>query len=249
MIYADGINIWFLFHPAIIAPDDFDAVQAEIERRKKLGRPCGCGSPFTAKIICGDCGGFYGSKVWGSNTKYRRTIWQCNDKYKGDAKCITRHVTEDEVKKAFLIAFSKLLGNREDLIADCRLAQNALCDCSAIDAELADLQQEIEVVVELSRKAIYENARIAQSQEEWSKRNNGYLERHRRATERIAELEEMKREQQAKGLQLEAFIRELASCPLVIDEFDERLWVAAVDTVTVTKDGRLVFRFKDGTER
>ena len=86
-------------HLAIITPDEFEMVQAKIERRKKLGRLSGCSSPFTPKIICGDCGGFYGSKVWGSNTKYRRTIWRCNDKYKGDIKCVTRHVTEDEVKK------------------------------------------------------------------------------------------------------------------------------------------------------
>lgn len=70
-------------HPAIINPDEFDAVQAEIERRKGLGRACSCNSPFSAKIVCGDCGGFYGSKVWGSNTKYRRIIWRCNEKYKG----------------------------------------------------------------------------------------------------------------------------------------------------------------------
>jgi len=45
-----------------------------------------CQSPFSAKIICGECGGFYGSKVWGSNTQYRRTIWRCNEKYKGKYK-------------------------------------------------------------------------------------------------------------------------------------------------------------------
>ena len=47
-------------HPAIIEPDAFDAVQAELERRNELGRPMGCGSPFSARIVCGDCGGWYG---------------------------------------------------------------------------------------------------------------------------------------------------------------------------------------------
>lgn len=235
-------------HPAIIAPDEFDAVQAEIERRKKLGRPCGCGSPFSAKIICGDCGGFYGSKVWGSNTKYRRTIWRCNDKYKGDTKCETRHVTEDELKEQFLKAFNTLIGSRDELLADCRLAQSTLCDCAAIDTELEEARQEIEVVAELARKAIYENARIVQSQDYFNERNNGYLERHRKAIVRVSELESMKRERQTKGLRLGVFIRELQSRSLAIDEFDERLWAATVDTVLVTKDDRLVFRFKDGTE-
>jgi DNA invertase Pin-like site-specific DNA recombinase len=80
-------------HAHIIEPDEFDAVQAELERRGELGRPMGCGSPFSAKIVCGDCGGWYGPKVWGSNTKYRKLIWQCNNKYGHKGKCFRRRQT------------------------------------------------------------------------------------------------------------------------------------------------------------
>lgn len=234
-------------HPAIIDPDEFDAVQAEIERRKKLGRPCACNSPLSTKLICSDCGGFFGSKVWGSNTKYRRTIWRCNNKYKGETKCTTPHVTEEDVKKGFIEAFNKLMLDRDVLIADCRLAQSVLCDCSDIDTELKELQQEIEVVTELSRKAIYENASIVVEQEEWGDRNNSYLERHQKAIERVAVLEGMKQEKQSKFLILDSFIKEIQTRPTVIDEFDERLWTVTVDKVTVMPDSKLVFGFKDGS--
>lgn len=235
-------------HPAIIEPDEFDAVQVEIERRKMLGRPSACKSPLSAKLICGDCGGFYGSKVWGSNTKYRRVIWQCNDKYKGDNKCTTPHVTEEEVRQQFLKAFNSLLECREELIANCRLAQSVLCDCSDLDAELYELHREIEVVVELSQKAIYENSHVAINQEEWLDRNNVYLERHRKAIERVAELEDLKQKKQSKNHKLESFIRNMESREDALDEFDERLWFTTVDKVTVLPDGKLVFKFKDGTE-
>ncbi len=235
-------------HPAIIEPEEFDAVQAEIERRKGLGRPSGCNSPFSAKIVCGDCGGFYGSKVWGSNTKYRRAIWRCNEKYKGDKKCTTLHVTEDDVKQRFLTAFNTLMGDREELIANCRLSQNILCDCSEIDSELEELRRDIEVVTELSKKAIYENASVAVSQDEWSERNNSYLERHRKATERVSELEKMKCARQNKSLMLDTFIKGVETRPLVLEEFDDKLWAVAIENVKVMPDGRLVFSFKDGTE-
>jgi len=235
-------------HPAIIEPEEFDAVQLEIERRKKLGRPSSCHSPFSAKIVCGDCGGFYGSKVWGSNTKYCRTIWQCNEKYKGENRCTTPHVTEDEVKQQFLNAFNTLMGGRDELIANCRIAQQVLCDCSEIDAELVELEQEIEVVTELAKKAIYENARVVVSQDEFSERNNSYLERHSKATERVVELEGLRRERQGKLLMLDGFIRAIETRPLVLEEFDEKLWVVAVEKVRVMPDGRLIFSFKDGTE-
>jgi DNA invertase Pin-like site-specific DNA recombinase len=235
-------------HPAIILPDEFDAVQVEIERRASRGKPTRCGSPFSGKIICGECGGIYGSKVWHSIDEYRRTIWRCNEKYKGESKCNTPHITEDEIKDSFLIAFNKLMEGRDELVINCRIAQGTLTDTSAIDSELDELRSEIEVVLELSRKAIYENSRIAQNQEEWTERNNSYLERHRKATERVRELEELKRERLSKNKALETFIREIESRPLVIDGFDERLWAVAVDTATVMKDGKTVFRFRNGTE-
>jgi len=67
-----------------------------------------------------------------------------------------------------------------------RLRGKELCDCRAFDTKLA---REIEVVTDLSRKAIYETARNAAGQEGLDKRNNGYLEHHRAATERSMALE------------------------------------------------------------
>jgi len=152
------------------------------------------------------------------------------------------------VKQRFILAFNTLMDSREELIANCRLAQQVLCDQSEIEAELEELGREIEVVTELSKKAIYENARVLVSQDEWSERNNSFLERHRKAMQRIAELEKLKCERQNKFLMLEGFVRGIESCALVIEEFDERLWAVSVEKVKVMPDGMLVFSFKDGTE-
>ena len=196
-------------HPAIIPPDEFDSVQAEIERRKKLGRPVSCHSPFSIRIVCGECDGFYGSKVWGSNTKYRRTVWQCNEKYKNDKPCRTPHLTEDEIKQRFLIAFNTMMGSRNELLANCRLIQDSLTDCSEIYKEIADLQREIEVVSELTRKAINENAKTAIDQEEFSNINNDYILRYKKYKERLAELEELRLRRSEKRKSLETFISDI----------------------------------------
>ena len=220
---------------------------SEMERRKKLGRPVSCHSPFSAKIVCGECGGFYGSKVWGSNTKYRRTVWRCNEKYKNDKPCSTPHLTEDEIKQRFLKAFNILMGDRDEVLNNCRLAQEVLCDCSAIETELAELHREIEVVSELTRKSIYENARFAINQDEFNERHKVYMERHRVATERVAELEDQRRNRQNKSLILDGFIQEIETRPLVIDEFDEKLWLAVIDKVIIHDANDIHFTFRDGT--
>ena len=242
-------------HPAIIDPDEWDAVQAEIDRRKSRGTIGRCGSPFSGKIVCGECGGLFGKKVWGSykgDKTYRREVYQCNEKYKhkgkGGRQCGTPFVTEEDVKVRFLTAFNILIADRSGLIEDCRLAQVAISDTAAIEAELAELLREIEVVTELSRKAIYENARTAQSQSDFNERNDGYLERHRKATERIDDLETAKRERLAKGKTLDRFISDIEKRPLALTEFDETLWLTTVDKVTVATDGAMTFTFRNGSE-
>ena len=60
-------------HEAIISPEVFDMVQYEFEKRK--GRVQSGANCFSSKIVCGDCGRFYGSKIWHSNDKYRKIIW------------------------------------------------------------------------------------------------------------------------------------------------------------------------------
>lgn len=111
-----------------------------------------------------------------------------------------------------------------------------------------ELGQEIEVVTELAKKAIYENARAVVSQDEFNERNNSYLERHRKATERVAELEGLRCERQSKFLMLEGFIQVIEARPLILEEFDDKLWAVTVETLRVTPDDRLMFSFKDGTE-
>lgn len=58
-------------HEAIIDPEVFDLVQAEIEKRKKLKGSHSGNSVFSSKIICGQCGEFYGPRTFHSNSKYK----------------------------------------------------------------------------------------------------------------------------------------------------------------------------------
>ena len=85
-------------HEAIISPEVFDLVQAEIARRNGGKERYSGISIFSNKIKCGECGSWYGSKVWHSTDKYRRVIYRCNHKFDGDKKCGTPHLTEEESK-------------------------------------------------------------------------------------------------------------------------------------------------------
>ena len=147
----------------------FDLVQYELKTRKTDGRFTSCLHPFSGRIICGECGGIYGSKVWHSNTENRSLVWQCNEKYRGQ-HCSTPHLTEGEIKAAFLAAFNIVLGNRDEIIEAYEEVIAALTDTADLDAEQETLENESEVVLGLIQKIISENAQTAMDQEEYNRR-------------------------------------------------------------------------------
>ncbi|GEM_PF-2345117 len=90
------------------------------------------------------------------------------------------------------------------------------------------------------------NAFVVVSRDECNERNSSYLERHHKATERVAKIERLGREHQSKILMRGGFIQGIETRSLVLEEFDERLWAVAVDRVKIMSDGRLLFQFKIG---
>jgi hypothetical protein len=235
-------------HDAIIYSDEFDLVQIEMTRRKALGRSYRGTNCFSSKIICGDCGSFFGSKLWHSTSKYHRTIWQCNNKFKGKDHCSTTHITEDEIKERFISAFNSLLEVRCEVIENCKLAIDALCDLTTIEAELAERNSEALVLTELNRKHIEENASSAQSQETYQARYDDLLLKYNEASSRIAELNEAKEHRKSQQIVLTAFTNSIEKSERVYETFDEGLWQTTVQKATVHSDGRIVFTFSNGQE-
>lgn len=108
-------------HEAIIDPREWKLVQLEMERRKSLGMRYSGNCVLATRIVCGDCGSYFGPKVWNSTSKYKRTIWQCNNKFKGETKCRTPHIEEQEIKSRFVSVINTLLPDKQALLEDCRL--------------------------------------------------------------------------------------------------------------------------------
>ena len=123
-------------HEAIISPEVYDLVQEELKKRVKGMFNHSCVSPFSSKIVCGECGGFYGSKVWHSNDKYRKVIWQCNNKFKNKNKCKTPHLTEEQIKEEFVKAFNNLVSNKEEVIKDCENTVLSLINTEDLDSKI-----------------------------------------------------------------------------------------------------------------
>ncbi len=105
-------------HDAIIEPELFARAQEQMVLWKSGEKRRSSVSIFSGKIKCGDCQSWYGSKVWHSNDKYRRIIWQCNHKYDGKEKCSTPHLEEKTIRKLFVKAVNLLTTEKDEIIAN-----------------------------------------------------------------------------------------------------------------------------------
>ena len=236
-------------HEAIIDPPEWEAVQQELARRKSTGRAYSGISSLGTKIRCGDCGGWYGSKVWHSTDKYRCVVWQCNNKFdKSKPRCETPHLKEEDIKARFISAYNSMISDKTPYILACETARDIFTDTAAIDSEMNDLLRELEVVTGLTKKCIEENSITAQDQTEYIARYNGYVKRYEKAKGRYDALADFRAQKLAKAAAVERFMKTLSARDELLTEFDRILWFTVVDTVTVNKDGSLTFRFYDGTE-
>ena len=234
-------------HEAIIQPAEWEKAQLELARRKSNTRRTQCNSPFSGKIICGDCGEIFGSKVWHSNSKYRRTIWQCNAKYRDNTHCGTPHLYEDDLKQHFITALSELLTNREALMDDGRYVRRELLDFAAIDSECDSILNELDVVAGMIRQMVNENAAQTQSQTAYIERYNTLVERYENLQTRNDNLQQQKEQRQIQADAISGCLFALGELDLLQITFSDELWNTVVDHVTVYADERLVFQFKNGS--
>ncbi|MCM1047100.1 MAG: recombinase family protein [Clostridiales bacterium] len=235
-------------HEAIIEPGIFDMVQRQMAVRHPGKNRQSSAGIFSSMIKCGCCGGWYGSKVWHSNDKYRSVVWQCNHKFDGGEKCITPHLDEDAIKELFVKAANILYTEKEEIIANFNAINERVFSTEALEEEKVQLKEEMNVVAELIQQCIKENACVAIDQEEYQKKYDGLAARFDRAKERLGEVSSVIMEKQAHREKIEMFLGELERMDGMVTEFKEKLWFSLVEFVTVHSKEKVVFTFKDGTE-
>ena len=234
-------------HEAIIQPEVFELVQRELARRKgSTGKPSGV-HIYSSKIKCGQCGSWYGSKVWHSKTKYRKCVWRCNRKFDNEHHCTTPHFTEAEIQAMFIVVVNQLISQKESIIAALEASLETAFDTTALEVELTEVQGEIMVASDRIQSCIYENAHVALDQEEYQKRYGTLSDRFDKAKARFEEIEEAIGSKQSRRAAIETFLNNLRDANIV-DNFEVSLWCGLLDFVTVYSRDNVVFTFRNGTE-
>ena len=234
-------------HEGIVTADQFEQVQAELYRRQNMDRYSGVGC-FSSIIKCGECGSWYGAKVWHSTDKYRRVIYRCNNKYGKGCKCKTPHITEDEIKGMFVKAANELFSEKAEIVENTKTMMDMVCNTDALDRDLGNRIAELNIIAEQMQTAIAENSRMALDQNEYERR---YAELTERYNTIKAEYDKISQRLESKKVQRElfkGFIRALEKQGTLVEKFDEGLWSSLVQEVVVNTKDDIRFIFRNGFE-
>ena len=236
-------------HPAIIDRDTWESVQIELARRDELGAKYSSNDIFASKLVCEDCGGFYGQKKWHSNTKYSRFIHQCNRKFeKGKDKCMTPNLTDSEIKHKFIEAYNITMQDKKRIIDDTNAMIALLTDTTQLDNQIDDLYDEMVVTTELINKLIKDNSKSNMDQDEYDKKYMELTKRYEQAKNRQEELIDARTNKKAQELNMKTFVANLSKSEDKIAEWNESIWMLLVKSAIVHRDKSITFKLNNGKE-
>ena len=85
-------------------------------------------------------------------------------------------------------------------------------------------------------------------QQEYQQRYKSLVARYEAAKDGLRKIDDKRLESNAKRERIGVFIRELEQRDMLMDEFDEGLWIATVEAVVVYSEDEITFKFRDGME-
>ena len=152
-------------HEAIIEPQIFDLVQAEVLRRSGMSGRHSNTHLFSTKIQCADCGAWFDPVVYHSNTPKRRIVWRCSDKYnKAHEKCHTSALDIEVIKKAFVDSLNEKLEYRDEVLENLKEIRNLISGGERTLQQQTALWEESRLLEEQIQALIMQNAPIAMDQ-------------------------------------------------------------------------------------
>ena len=233
-------------HDPIVTKEVFDEVQKKLERNSKRKKQSGA-RDFSSLVVCGDCGAFYGSKIWHSNDKYKKIVYRCNAKYDGE-KCTTPAIDEERLKELFVEAINIVVKDKDEIIDNL----NVMLELKKDDERFAITVRDAAVRLQAAEddyRAIIDKQKIAPVEFEiYEKQIKDAGKEYDEAKERYDLLVEENNRRTRDIYDIERFIDGFKAIDGVVKEYDYDLMIRTVSKVKVFRDKSIIFEFINGTE-
>lgn len=227
-------------HPAIVSEETFDQAQILLdERREKRNKGI---RAFSSIVVCGDCGESYGSKVWHSNDKYRKVVYRCNAKYKGQ-KCTTPAVDETRLEEIFVEAFNQVLCDKDEILSNLQVLISIKTESLKTPEQIRQAAVELDAAEEAYRDVIENQKTKPVPIDEFKLLSEAASQRYDEATEEYNNMLAANDKTNADVYELKRFVSHLQSMNGVINKFDYNLMRQTVKQMKVYSDRTVEVEF------
>ena len=157
-------------------------------------------------------------------------------------------VDTETIQRLFIKAYNLMMQDRVQIIKQCEAWRMRLMDFGTLDADIERQLEETQVVAELVKAAVKENASTAQSQEAYLKKYEALTERYEKAAAELERLQSLRTARSQQDKKMALYIRTLKKQPEVMHDWNDTIWTAMIEKAIVHKDGQITFVFQNGTE-
>jgi site-specific DNA recombinase len=243
-------------HEPIISKEMFELVQKEKERRAYLkGNILGDRKKYSSKyalsgkVFCGCCRANYKRRTWNSNNVSKKVVWQCRTYVnEGKEACDTKAIEELELQDAFVRIFNRMHENKDGFIRTLNANIEAILSkreghesLIKVEQSIEQLKTDLKGLVNLKLRnnideTVYneENARISLELDELRKKKmllEKDMDQKAQVTQRVNEIIQLMNARQD-----------------LLEQFDDELFNALAEKITILSPTRYLFTLKSGLE-
>ncbi|MFT9367226.1 recombinase zinc beta ribbon domain-containing protein [Paenibacillus polymyxa] len=202
---------------------------------------------LSSKVYCGCCGAIFKRRTWNSNNPSKKVVWQCKTYVnEGKAACDAKSVDEQVLHSAFVRVFNRMYENKERFIRTLKgniesvlsrkVGQETLVD---IEGKMQQLKSDLKELVNLKLrnqidKSVYD--------EETNKLSSELNE----LRQQMLKLEEEEDRKEKIKERVDEIIQVLSSRQDILKQFDDNLFNALVEKITILSPAHFVFTLKSG---
>lgn len=230
-------------HEAIIDRATFARAQELVNKRKDQRNSGTSKDSFVGRVICADCGGYFGHKSWTSRGRIKYCMWVCNNKYTDetsftDDKCKTANLRQEWLEEGYLVAINQLLARRSQIQGKCEWKLSRIetkLSSGAIDKEIKRLEKENLQLDEQSAELKVEWEFTFGDNSSYDAKMNELKQQKAANLQQKKALEEEKQQLGSDKKTIQTFMHTIEALPEKIVKFSGKSFLETIDHVEVSQ--------------
>lgn len=246
-------------HEAIIDRKTFQAVQAELARRRAAkspskkcaptGRSCYASKyALSERLVCGECGTLYRRCTWARNGR-KRVVWRCVSRLDYGTKYCHNSPSMEEgpLQQTILAAINSAMRDKQELIQEITGAMKLeLPPLPGVNMSIVEIESRLDELNQQTR-ALVAQAAQAENAAAYTEQLKIIMDEAAELKEKRAEIEELQQQNSQANLRIETAAAVMEQVSAEITQWDEPVIRGLVDTVKVISKDQIEVYLRGGS--